>query len=368
MVEQEFVPELGKDLPGRIVRQTGKTEWEVECPALSQGWSAKLRSRMERLYEAGDDGMFWIYSFSRTDKLILLSDSNFGRMPFSDRMRPRYIRGLKSAIIVVSRRECESISADDLSEVKGMFNRCIRKDQWDWLTMYDAFGRPKISIQQRAADWFGGLASALRHREITTARRYVGLISGLELKPVLDRALSYIVTTTPHLNEAISMQPISNRSLTNQDEPKIDAESDPYIISQVARAKLEQANYKHQCALRILVEFLESNGFIVEYSRFVDAFCRLKTGPAIFEVKSITPENERSQSRQALSQLYEYRYLHSIPDASLWIILSEQPHLGWITDYLQKDRDVGVLWVEGKNLNGPGLTKLFEGSPIERSM
>jgi hypothetical protein len=105
---------------------------------------------------------------------------------------------------------------------------------------------------------------------------------------------------------------------------------------------------------------------VVEHSRFVDTYCRLKTGPAIFEIKSITPDNEWAQCREALSQLYEYRYLHSIPEASLWLVLSDPPRLDWLVRYLQDDRGISVLWTEGEHLAGPGALRLLESGSAAR--
>jgi len=366
MMEMTPVPKLGDDLLGCIVASAGTSEWKVDCPTLPKGWSAKLKSRSAKLYQPGDEGLFWVYGIAPQRKLLFLSDSDFGHLPISDRMRPRYIQALQSAFrLTFSPQDAKSVSPDHLSEVKGMFNRCIRKDQWDWLTVYDALGRPPISILGKAADWFGGLAGALRRGELEQIKRYTELISSLELGGILRKGLARIVVSTPHLNNATSFEPIST-TFTEPALGEAEMDSDRYIISQVARAKRERANTSHQRTLQILVKFLESNGFVVERSRLVDAYCRLRTGPAIFEVKSITPDNERSQCRHALSQLYEYRYLHSVPEASLWVVLSDRPRLHWIVDYLQNDRGVGVIWIEGKSLKGPAAARLLESGSAAR--
>ncbi len=103
-----------------------------------------------------------------------------------------------------------------------------------------------------------------------------------------------------------------------------------------------------------------------ESNRLIDLFCHLKTGPAIFEVKSITAANERVQCREALSQLYEYRYLHSVPMASLWVVLSARPQTEWLVDYLQHDRGVGVLWVEDGRIGGSAADLLTESGSAAR--
>ena len=92
----------------------------------------------------------------------------------------------------------------------------------------------------------------------------------------------------------------------------------------------------------------------------MDAFTRLKSGPAIFEIKSVTDENELSQVRHGLSQLYEYRFRHGLLDTSLWLLLSQKPKAEWLVEYLEKDRCVHVLWVEGGKLSGPSIDKLLE--------
>ncbi len=37
------------------------------------------------------------------------------------------------------------VDLDAISELKGMFNRSLRKDQWNWFTVYDRLGCPPRS-------------------------------------------------------------------------------------------------------------------------------------------------------------------------------------------------------------------------------
>ena len=362
-MEMMTLPKIGDELVARITEPASTNEWKADCIILPKEWTAELRSRSGKLYEPGDEDLYWVYGIVLERKLILLSDSQFGRLPISDRMRPRYIHAIRSALHVLTYpQDAESVSPEDLSEVKGMFNRCIRKDQWDWLTVYRVLDRPSFSILQKTVSYFGSLNRAVRQQKAEEINRYAGILSSLELSTMLEVALARITASIPHLSNGTSFELIS-AARNDQSLPEVKADSDPYIISQMARAKLERANTNHEHTLQTLSTFLESNGFVVERSRLVDAYCRLKTGPAIFEVKSITPENERPQCRHALSQLYEYRYLYSMPNASLWIVLSEPPHIIWITDYLQGDRGLGVLWMEGEELKGPGITSLLASWP-----
>ena len=59
-----------------------------------------------------------------------------------------------------------------------------------------------------------------------------------------------------------------------------------------------------------------------------------------------------------MAQLYEYRYRHNLPKASLWLILSDKPKTEWVLEYLLNDRKINVLWVEYDILVVPSLKKL----------
>jgi hypothetical protein len=133
---------------------------------------------------------------------------------------------------------------------------------------------------------------------------------------------------------------------------------DPYILSHVARVKLEQANAVHAKTLAVLRSFLSGRELTVSESKLIDAYTELGAGPAIFEVKSVTENNEREQIRHALSQLYEYRFLHALPTASLWAVFSQPLSSGWYTDYLVRDRGVYVVWVRDDLLEGPSVSLL----------
>ena len=348
---------IGDRVNTRLVTQINDTRWKVESPSFPKDITAILVSRSSKLYNQNDLESFWIFDIQNNQ--ILMSDTQFGRLPISDRMRPRYIHSLQSIISYLdSPQHTDLIQPDDLSEVKGMLNRCVRKDQWDWFTVYDAFDYPPIGVLAKTAKIFGELAKAYKKNDKAGIEHAIGNILELNIKTILNNGLTKILEITPRLNSAktFSATPIFTFA---DDSTFIDKNANPYIISQVARVKLERANKSHEYTLQILVKTLQQNGFQVEYSRFIDAFCRLKTGPAIFEVKSITQSNERSQSRHALSQLYEYRYLHSVPDSSLWLVLSETPFSMWIVDYLENDRGVGVLWIENDTLQGRSYERLF---------
>jgi len=153
----------------------------------------------------------------------------------------------------------------------------------------------------------------------------------------------------------LELKPIERKSNKGINNTVQNLETQPYILSQASRKKFEDANQKHSFTLEILRNKINEIGCEVIETKHIDAFSIIKNIPAIFEVKSINEDNETDQVRAAISQLYEYRFLYSLFNATLWIVFSEKPFSDWIVDYLSKDREIKVLWVNGNKLEGTSI-------------
>lgn len=69
----------------------------------------------------------------------------FGMAPLSETMRLRYERAARHLEQVLTEEiSLSEVDLTSISELKGMFNRCLRKDQWDWFTVYERFGEPPM--------------------------------------------------------------------------------------------------------------------------------------------------------------------------------------------------------------------------------
>lgn len=65
-------------------------------------------------------------------------------------MQGRYDLAVESLLAVfASDVPAECIEPDLVSEVKGMLNRCLRKDQWDWFSVFTQLGEPARRDMQR---------------------------------------------------------------------------------------------------------------------------------------------------------------------------------------------------------------------------
>jgi len=115
---------------------------------------------------------------------------------------------------------------------------------------------------------------------------------------------------------------------------------------EVAGVTQERANRTHGLLTALVARRVRAQGAVPRCNALVDLAARVGGVPYIFEVKTTNRGNVRSQIRLGLSQLYEYRYLQSAPDARLVLVLQNPVagSLGWMKDYLSEDREVFLLW------------------------
>ncbi len=89
-------------------------------------------------------------------------------------------------------------------------------------------------------------------------------------------------------------------------------------------------------------------------NQLIDIATRYDDKDFIFEVKSITSTNAKSQIRRGISQLYEYRYLQNLADAHLVLVIETlpPPDYEWMIEYLESDRNINVVWDGDDKLYG----------------
>jgi hypothetical protein len=197
----------------------------------------------------------------------------------------------------------------------------------------------------RDADEAAGAAALSELRELGAAERF-------------GAAREAVLASVPTLPDVQTPSRHPRKKPAGQDKAETAAGR---LASEARRKKLGRANADHRRVLAVFAAYLASHGHEIEEGKHVDAFCHLRTGPTIFEVKSLSADNELSQCRRALSQLYEYRFRHGLKEASLWLVLSKKPEAEpWLVEYLRKDRGVRLLWLEGSELSGPDLPLLLE--------
>ncbi|HRZ78809.1 MAG TPA: hypothetical protein P5044_02270, partial [bacterium] len=125
-----------------------------------------------------------------------------------------------------------------------------------------------------------------------------------------------------------------------------------------SQARLDRAASAHISLVNIVARRIRENGGIPKANQLIDLAVRLDED-YIFEMKSTTENNVKSQIRKGLSQLYEYRYLQNKPEAKL-VLVVEKP-LGashsWMLEYMEVDRGINLIWDGNDQLYGSERTR-----------
>lgn len=101
------------------------------------------------------------------DDKKIIAKWGFGMAPISTRMQTRYDNAVQTGLDVLDGNLApEEVELEHLSDLKGMFNRCLRQDQWDWFSVFTDLGEPKHDDLKVLGHGIGLLRRALKDRAV----------------------------------------------------------------------------------------------------------------------------------------------------------------------------------------------------------
>ena len=77
---------LGDSLSVKIQARRSDSEWVVTSPDIPFGWIGRIICREPKAYGIAAECDSWLFAIDDTKHVLCLSDSEFGRMPISDRI------------------------------------------------------------------------------------------------------------------------------------------------------------------------------------------------------------------------------------------------------------------------------------------
>ncbi len=108
----------------------------------------------------------------------------------------------------------------------------------------------------------------------------------------------------------------------------------------------------HETLVNDFAKWLEVRGLLAASNAAIDL--GLEQPPVIIEAKVVCSGRWATAIREAIGQLYEYRYFQIVaPDSSLLFLASAEIPPKWL-DYLDKAHQIGAIWrnYEGFQLSG----------------
>ena len=200
-------------------------------------------------------------------------------------------------------------------------------------------------------------------------RRLSSVVAWLEKLQIITKSDNKYFLSSKKVNQEVKIleftdirEPILPRSNDLREYETVNmrmAKAREDVIIYQNSAAVDRADNAHRKLVNLVADRVKKSGSIPRLNKFIDLATKNEADDYIFEMKSITEANAKSQIRSGLSQLYEYRYLQNLPDAKLILVIENSlpEKNSWMTEYLEKDRDVFLLWDGNDNLFGTKQTK-----------
>ena len=132
---------VGEEAKVRIINMLSESLAEVENTKDGSRGLLRIKGRLK----ITDEGIVnaWVIHGGRRNSQIVYGNSYFGKYSISKGITEKY-----SDVLLRLLNTPEAINPDDISILKGMVNRCLRRDQWDWYTTYLSLGCPSRGIMK----------------------------------------------------------------------------------------------------------------------------------------------------------------------------------------------------------------------------
>jgi len=200
-------------------------------------------------------------------------------------------------------------------------------------------------------------------------RRFSSVVSWLEELQIIQRqanrfylAPNIINNSIPILNFTEIDEPLLPRTTDLQEYQTVEMRTNranETVVIYRDEAAVDRADNAHRRLVNLVANRIRNINSIPRYNQLIDLATRVDETDYIFEMKSITDANSKSQVRNGLSQLYEYSYLQNLPDASLVLVI-ERPmpvDTRWMVEYMEANRNIQVIWDGDDNYMAPDKSR-----------
>ncbi|MEU7374593.1 ATP-binding domain-containing protein [Streptomyces albidoflavus] len=356
--EAERLPRIGTDVRVEVVGRAPGGRYKVKplSPALDRPLVLNVRhgSVPPRRGETLD---CWVFA-NETAQTVLTADQR-GRSPVSERMAGRYL----AAVEVLGELADGDGDGDGdvseargrLSELQGMANRILRRDQADWVDVLHLFGDPdrqrlgvlrdlaatanralkegtfdsgRLAEALDASGWAGPLAEARRELQ----ERF-----GTETKRNSDNEAP-LAPTHPDQKEEAHMTIADTTAAT-----PVATTKDGFLRALEAAAEADRRCRKHEAVRHALKSSLLWADLQPADSAVVDVSCVTQHGLFLYEALG-AGRSTYADMRSGATRLLEINHTLPAPAEGLYLALSEPPAEDWSVDTIREVFRVNVIW------------------------
>ncbi|KJK52983.1 HelD family protein [Streptomyces sp. NRRL F-4428] len=316
----------------------------------------------------------WVFA-NETTQTVLAADQR-GRSPVSERMAGRYLAAVDVLAELAESDGDVPEARIRLSELQGMANRILRRDQADWVDVLHLFGDPdrerlgalrdlaattnralkdgtfdrgRLAAALAASGWAGPLAAARRE----LAERF-----GTAAAPTSTAAVP-AATTQPEPKEEAQMttaDPTTRRTATPAAATK-----DGFLRALEAAAATDRACRKHEAVRHELKASLLWADLQPADSPVVDVSCATPQGLFLYEALG-AGRSGYADLRSGATRLLEINHTMPTPADGLFLVLSEPPAEDWTADTIRDVFRVHVIWRIPAGWAGENVATAFGSS------
>ncbi|MEU1595122.1 ATP-binding domain-containing protein [Streptomyces sp. NPDC005708] len=369
------LPDIGTDIRIRVIGPGPGGRYKVTAlsPAVSHPLVLTVRHGAA-LPRPGDELDCWVFAHESTHG-VLTADQR-GRQPISTRMATRYTAALGVLDELIKGESSVAQDARDrLSELKGMANRVLRRDQADWVDVRRVLGspdRPRLTLLRDLA--------AHAHRALKDDN-----LDADRLKDDLERAgwADALLTARHTLQQrlaAVDPEAASNRApaaphtsepkdpdampATETDPATPTAEPSPGFLQALETAAAADRTCKTHEAVRLeLMAALLRADLQPTNTPVIDVSCTTKDGHFLYEVLG-AGRCTYSDLRSGAVRLLEINHTLPTPADRLHLILCQSPAEDWAADTLRDIFGIHVLWRTKEGWSGQDTETALCTGPI----
>ncbi|MCX4617846.1 AAA family ATPase [Streptomyces mirabilis] len=369
------LPDIGTDLRIRVIGPGPGGRYKVTAlsPAVRHPLVLAVRHGAASP-RPGDELDCWVFAHESTH--CLLTADQRGRQPISPRMAPRYTAALGVLDELIRGEGIVAQDARDrLSELKGMANRVLRRDQADWVDVRRVLGSPDRHRLTLLRD-----LAAHTHRALKD-----GHLDADRLKDDLERAgwADALLTARHTLQQRLAAADPQAASGTtpaaapHTSEPKDPdampaiatdttvptADASPSLLQALQTAATADRTCKTHEAVRLeLMAALLRADLQPTNTPVIDVSCTTKDGHFLYEVLGAN-RCTYADLRSGAVRLLEINHTLPTPADRLHLILCQPPAEDWTADTLHGIFKVHVLWRTKEGWSGKDTETALSTEP-----
>ncbi|WP_435058697.1 HelD family protein [Streptomyces sp. bgisy060] len=348
------LPRVGTDIRVEVMERTPGGRYQVKplSPVIDRPLVLTVRHGSVPP-RRGEELDCWVFA-NETGQTVLTADRR-GRSPISERMAGRYLTALDVLAELVGGEGEVPDAHGRLSELQGMANRILRRDQADWVDVLHLFGEPDRERLGILRDLAATTHRALKEGTFDTGRLAEQLAASAWAGPLAEarRRLQERFAPTTEEPDSRTTAPAAPQTLEQKEDAQmttVDEISvrpatgrDDVLRTLEAAAGADRTCKKHEAVRHALKASLLWADLQPTDSTVVDVSCATGRGLFLYEVLG-AGRSTYAGLREGATRLLEIN--HTLPERAdgLYLVLPEPPAEEWSADMIRDVFHVHVIW------------------------